>query len=122
MSNLITEELIRKIKNNNYEKPDFIVEDIETIDFKEKNGSLIIDRSYQRNFIQTDKNISKYVESIFLGLVIPEIQVYENYEMGYREIIDGQQRTLSLLSFLRGECKLKGLTYLKALNGMYFKD
>lgn len=118
----ITNELIKTIKKNSYEKPDFIVEDIGTIDFKEKNGSLVIDRSYQRNFIQTDKNISKYVESVFLGLVIPEIQVYENYESGYREIIDGQQRVLSLLKFLRGECKLKGLTYLTVLNGMYFKD
>lgn len=69
----ITNELIKTIKKNSYEKPDFIVEDIGTIDFKEKNGSLVIDRSYQRNFIQTDKNISKYVESVFLGLVIPEI-------------------------------------------------
>ena len=118
----ITNELIKTIKKNSYEKPDFIVEDIGTIDFKEKNGSLIIDRSYQRNFIQSDKNISKYVESVFLGLVIPEIQVYENYDLGYREIIDGQQRILSLLKFLRGECKLKGLTYLTVLNGMYFKD
>lgn len=26
------------------------------------------------------------------------------------------------MKFLRGECKLKGLTYLTVLNGMYFKD
>lgn len=122
MSNLISEELIKVIKNNSYEKPDFIVEDLETIDFKEKNGSIVIDRTYQRNFIQNEKSISRYVESVFLGLIIPEIQVYENYEMGYREIIDGQQRILSLLKFLRGECKLRGLTYLKTLNGMSFKD
>lgn len=115
-------ELIDKIKKNNYEKPDFIVEDLETIDFKEKNKSLIIDYSYQRNFIQNQTSASKYVESVFLGLIIPEIQVYENKEQGYREIIDGQQRVLSLLKFLRNEYRLRGLTYLKVLNGKKFKD
>lgn len=122
MNNLISEELIQKIKQNSFEKPDFIVEDIETIDFKERNGSLVIDRTYQRNFLQNEKDVSRYAESVFLGLIIPEIQVYENYEKGYREIVDGQQRVLSLLSFLRGECKLRGLKYLTKLNGMYFKD
>lgn len=122
MSKEISVELIEKIKKNNYEKPDFIVEDLETLDFKEKNGSIVIDYSYQRNFIQSQKNVSKYVESVFLGLIIPEIQVYENKEQGYREVIDGQQRLLSLLKFLRNEYKLKGLTILTTLNGMKFKD
>ena len=115
-------ELIERIKKNSYEKPDFIVEDLETLDYKERNGSIVIDYSYQRNFIQTQVSASKYVESVFLSLIIPEIQVYENQEKGYREIIDGQQRVLSLLKFLRNEYKLKGLTQLKVLNGMKFKD
>lgn len=122
MSKEIKAELIERIKKNSYEKPDFIVEDLETLDFKERNGSIVIDYSYQRNFIQSEKSVSKYVESVFLGLIIPEIQIYDNQEKGYREIIDGQQRLLSLLKFLRGEYKLRGLTYLTVLNGMRFKD
>ena len=122
MSKEIKAELIERIKKNSYEKPDFIVEDLETLDFKERNGSIVIDYSYQRNFIQSEKSVSKYVESVFLGLIIPEIQIYDNQEKGYREIIDGQQRLLSLLKFLRGEYKLRGLTHLTVLNGMRFKD
>lgn len=122
MPKVLSEELMSSIKKNSYEKPDFIVEDIETVSFKERAGSLIVDRSYQRNFIQNQKGVSRYVESVFLGLTIPEIQVYENYEKGYREIIDGQQRTLSLIKFLRGEYSLKGLEFLPQLNGMFFKD
>ena len=122
MSKKVKLELIERIKKNSYEKPDFIIEDLETLNFKEKNGSLVIDYSYQRNYIQSQVSASKYVESVFLGLVIPEIQVYENKEKGYREIIDGQQRLLSLLKFLRNEYKLKGLTHLTVLNGMKFKD
>lgn len=122
MSKEIKAELIERIKKNSYEKPDFIVEDLETLDFKERNGSIVIDYSYQRNFIQSQNSVSKYVESVFLGLIIPEIQIYDNQEKGYREIIDGQQRLLSLLKFLRGEYKLRGLTHLTVLNGMRFKD
>lgn len=120
--NRVSIELIDMIKKNNYEKPDFIVEDLETINFKERNGNLVVDYSYQRNFIQNQISASRYVESVFLGLIIPEIQVYENKEKGYREIIDGQQRILSLLKFLRNEYKLRGLTYLTILNGKRFKD
>lgn len=115
-------DIVEIIKKNNYERPDFIVEDIETLDFKEKNGSIIIDYSYQRNYIQSEANASEYVESVLLGLIVPEIQVYENKELGYREVIDGQQRLLSLLKFFRNEYKLKGLTYLSALNGFKFSD
>ena len=122
MSKEIKAELLERIKKNSYEKPDFIVEDLETLDFKERNGSIVIDYSYQRNFIQSQNSVSKYVESVFLGLIIPEIQIYDNQEKGYREIIDGQQRLLSLLKFLRGEYKLRGLTHLTVLNGMRFKD
>lgn len=97
-------------------------EDIDTLNYKEKSGALIIDRSYQRNFIQTLEGASAYVESIFLGLIIPEIQLFEDYNTGRREIIDGQQRVLSLLKFYRGEYPLTKLKELPELNGLYFND
>ena len=97
-------------------------EDIDTLNYKEKSGGLVIDRSYQRNFIQTLEGASAYVESIFLGLIIPEIQVFEDYNTGKREIIDGQQRVLSLLKYYRGEYPLTKLKELPQLNGLYFND
>lgn len=113
---------IEFIMNSNRIAPKTSSEDIETLDFKEKSGRLIINPEYQRNFIQTQESASAYIESIFLGLIIPEIQIFEDYTTGNREIIDGQQRMLSLLKFYRGEYKLRKLKSLPELNNLYFKD
>lgn len=118
----ISNSLIETIVKNNIEKPESMMEDIQSIDFKESQGDFVIDRYYQRNYIQTTKNASAYIESIFLGLVIPEIQVYENYETGYKEVVDGQQRLLSLLKFYRNEYSLTGLKYLTFLNGKSYEE
>lgn len=115
-------KVIDFVKESTRIGPKSSCEDIETLDFKERNGSLVIDYTYQRNYIQSLESASAYVESIFLGLIIPEIQIFEDYNTGQREIIDGQQRTLSLLKFYRGEYALTKLKELPELNGFYFKD
>lgn len=110
------------IKDSTRISPKSSCEDVDTLNYKEKSGSLVIDYSYQRNFIQTLESASAYIESIFLGLIIPEIQVFEDYNTGRREIIDGQQRVLSLLKFYRDEYPLTKLKEFPELNGLYFKD
>lgn len=110
------------IKESTRISPKSSCEDVDTLNYKELSGSLVINREYQRNYIQTNESASSYIESIFLGLIIPEIQVFEDYNTGEREIIDGQQRVLSLLKFYRGEYKLKNLKEFPELNGFYFKD
>lgn len=97
-------------------------EDIDTLNYKELSGSLIINREYQRNYIQTPETASAYIESIFLGLIIPEIQVFEDYNTGTREIIDGQQRVLSLLKFYRGEYRLTKLKEFPQLNDLTYNE
>lgn len=113
---------INFIKESTRISPKSSCEDIDTLNYKEKSGSIMIDYSYQRNFIQTHESASAYVESIFLGLIIPEIQVFEDYNTGQREIIDGQQRVLSLLKFYRNEYPLTKLKEIPELNGLYFND
>lgn len=110
------------IKESTRMLPKSSCEDIDTLNYKEMSGSLVINREYQRNFIQTKESASAYIESIFLGLIIPEIQVFEDYNTGEREIIDGQQRVLSLLKFYRGEYKLTNLKKFPELNGLYYND
>ena len=110
------------IKESTRISPKSSCEDIDTLNYKEMSGSLVINREYQRNYIQTAETASAYIESIFLGLIIPEIQVFEDYNTGEREIIDGQQRVLSLLKFYRGEYKLTKLKEFPELNGLYFND
>lgn len=110
------------IKESSRVAPKTSCEDIDTLNYKELSGSLTINREYQRNYIQTKESASAYIESIFLGLIIPEIQIFEDYNTGEREIIDGQQRVLSLLKFYRNEYKLTNLKEFPELNGLYFKD
>lgn len=110
------------IKSSTRIAPKTSSEDLDTLNYKELSGRLIINREYQRNFIQSKESASAYIESIFLGLIIPEIQVFEDYDTGNREIIDGQQRVLSLLKFYRGEYCLRKLKEMPELNGLYFNQ
>ena len=115
-------QTIEFVKDSTRMAPKSSSEDVETLSFKVANKSLIINREYQRNYIQTVESASAYIESIFLGLIIPEIHVFEDYHTGSREIIDGQQRVMSLLRFYNGRFALKNLKEFPQLNGLKFKD
>jgi len=64
-----------------------------------KRQKFIIRPQYQRNEIIDKKKASSIIESILLGIKIPPIFVYKNKD-GVSEVIDGQQRLLSILGFL----------------------
>lgn len=55
--------------------------------------------SYQRQEKISVKKASSIIESILLGIKLPPIFVYVR-EDGVREVVDGQQRLLSILGFL----------------------
>lgn len=88
------------------------------------SGDLVINPEYQRNYLYegSDKIPSKLVESVFMGLIIPEIQLFSDTETMRDELIDGQQRVLSLVRFYTNEFSLKGLECLPELNGYYYRD
>lgn len=67
-----------------------------------KNRELIIDPDYQRLFRWSPDQQSRLVESILLGLPIPQIFVVENAD-GTLELIDGLQRISSVMNFLEPE-------------------
>jgi hypothetical protein len=54
---------------------------------------------FQRLFRWTNERKSNFVESILIGIPIPPVFVYEN-EDGTWELIDGLQRTSTLLEFM----------------------
>lgn len=64
-----------------------------------KRQKFIIRPQYQRNEVIDKKKASSIIESILLGIKIPPLFVYKNKE-GVSEVIDGQQRLLSILGFL----------------------
>lgn len=58
---------------------------------------------FQRNYVWDIEKASKLIESIILGLPIPELFFYsEGDENSTYKIIDGQQRLLSIYFFLKG--------------------
>ena len=92
-----------------------------------QNGEIIIRPEYLRLFRWTDEQRSRLIESILLRLPIPPIFFIEN-DKGVLELIDGMQRTSSVLQFLdheaveQDELVLRGCDILKDINGNKFRD
>lgn len=76
---------------------------------------------YQRNFVWTEKEQSRFIESILLGLPISTM-VFAEVENGALEIIDGSQRMRTINDFLNNNLRLIGLEKLDGLNGLTFND
>ena len=84
-------------------------------------GDIITNPDYQRNFVQTDKQASRLIESILIGIPIPIVYLCEEDD-GVYSVIDGQQRITSFVRYLRNEYQLIGLTALSQYNSFYFRD
>jgi hypothetical protein len=87
---------------------------------------IVIRPEYQRLFRWTNEQRSRLVESIILGLPIPPIFLVEGSD-GILELIDGLQRTSSILQFLdhrsinEPELILVGCDIIPDLNGLSFE-
>ena len=86
-----------------------------------KEGSLILDTDWQREYVWTPKRASRLIESFVIGLPVPVIYLAVNNDNEY-EVIDGLQRLTSVFNFLNNGYKLTGLEIKKDLNGYQFKD
>lgn len=92
-----------------------------------KNKELIIQPEYQRLFRWSSQQKSHLIESILLELPIPQLFVIENPD-GVLELIDGLQRTSTILQFIEPDSikleplALEGCTLITSLNGKKFHD
>lgn len=86
---------------------------------------LIIQPEYQRLFRWSNQQRSRLIESVLLELPLPPIFLIEN-EDGVLELIDGLQRTSSVIQFIKPEninlppLVLDGCDLVKDLNGNSF--
>lgn len=95
-----------------------------------KSQKFLIRPDYQRSEVSDTKKASYLLESIMLGIKIPPIFIYRRDDY-VSEVIDGQQRLLSILGFLKEDYvnedgknalsnkhgfKLKKLRFLDELN------
>ncbi|GIU50297.1 hypothetical protein TUM4438_35750 [Shewanella sairae] len=117
-------------------KPEPISEPIEEIVCDLKSKKYMLRPSYQRQEKISIPKASSIIESILLGVYLPPIFIYKN-KLGVKEVIDGQQRILSVLGFMgkryldekgvenyskNNNFSLKGLRILKDLNGSKFSN
>jgi hypothetical protein len=60
---------------------------------------------FQRRFVWSQRQASRLVESFLLGLPVPALFLYADTETGELQVIDGQQRLMSILQFFDGTFK-----------------
>lgn len=82
---------------------------------------IIIPDEFQRGYVWNKSDKCKFIESILLGLPIP-FMFFSDRDDGRIEVIDGAQRTQTLVEFLQNDLKLTKLTKLDELNGLYFQN
>ena len=101
---------------------------VETIISQIKKGNIKLDPSFQRRDAWPNKIKSRFIESLFIGLPIPQIILAEQKDKkGKFIVIDGKQRLLSLKQFALPEndeqaLKLSGLEVLPRFNRMTYAD
>lgn len=97
-----------------------------------KNGDLIISPAFQRLFRWENEQQSRLIESLLLGLPIPQIFLFQR-EDGVLELVDGLQRVSSMIRFVEPESlgesgnekhktplRLEGCDLVSQLNGLEF--
>jgi hypothetical protein len=92
-----------------------------------------IQPAFQRMFRWTQAQQSRLIESMLLGLPVPQIVLFQR-EDGVLELIDGLQRVSSIIRFITGKTpiearddqglttNLAGCDILSSLNGKVFSD
>lgn len=102
----------------------------ETIVNQLKKGTIDLNPKFQRRNAWNDITKSRFIESLILGLPIPQIILAEKKdEKGNYIVIDGKQRLLTIISFFSKTensifkpFKLKGLNILTNLNGKSYEN
>lgn len=97
-----------------------------------QKGQVILNESFQRNFVWNKKQMSRFIESLLLDLPIPPLYFNQTIENEYI-VVDGLNRLSTLVCFLekmkddddfqgKENFKLEGLEGLSYLNGKTYDD
>lgn len=91
----IQEQLNRERKLVSFDNYDLSVRELLTMF---ENQDIVIPPEYQRQFIWDDERQSKLVESIFLGIPVPNVFMATNKDSTW-DIVDGVQRVSTLVHY-----------------------
>jgi hypothetical protein len=95
--------------------------DVEGLVKRIKRGDIFVP-AFQRKFVWKGPEKSRFVESLILGLPVPTIFLAKDSTSGKLNIVDGQQRLITLQLFLDGKFKLSGKGLEADLVGRYFSS
>jgi hypothetical protein len=91
---------------------------IETINSQVNKGNIDLDPGFQRRSAWDDIRQSRLIESMIVGMPIPNIVLAENKSnRGRFIVIDGKQRLLTINDFMADHLTLRGLDIRTDLNG-----
>ena len=113
-----SQQINEKKQDIKYDTRDYVIRYLKQL-YEEDN--LYVPLDYQRNFIWTEKDKCFFIESVLMGLPIP-FMFFSDTEDGRIEIVDGAQRTRTLVEFLQGNLTLSELEVLTESNGFTFND
>ncbi|HAS46736.1 MAG TPA: DUF262 domain-containing protein [Microscillaceae bacterium] len=99
-------------------KPDASSNTIDDICLQMKKQRFLIRPPYQRKEVINQIKSSGIIESILLGIKIPPIFIYKR-EDGISEVLDGQQRLLSILGFIGNEYLNEEKKFVKSDKNKY---
>jgi uncharacterized protein with ParB-like and HNH nuclease domain len=146
-----SQQKIKKIMNSNSTDTNKIIEEFESLRLNKPDAStttiddicrlmnrkrFLLRPSYQRGESINQTKSSAIIESILLGIKLPPIFIFKRPD-GVLEVVDGQQRLLSILGFIgqefqdengervkseKNNYKLNNLRILNELNGKSYND
>ncbi len=94
---------------------------IETINSQIQKGNIDLAPGFQRRFAWDDVSRSRLIESILVGLPVPNIVLADNRaQRGQFIVIDGKQRLDYIYKFIANSFSLKGLDIRPDLDGKFF--
>ncbi len=95
-----------------------------TYDVIEYINGIIISPDYQRSYKSTLKEESSIIESLLIGIPIPEIFLIRNNknQLQMRHVMDGQHRLNAIYRFVNNQFSLKGLELRSEYNNKKFTD
>ncbi|MCD4784088.1 MAG: DUF262 domain-containing protein [Candidatus Eremiobacteraeota bacterium] len=108
----------------------YFIDEIDTYYFEDSASDFInyihfdeniVNSDFQRNFVWTERQKSRFIESIILRIPVPPFYLLEDIN-GELIVIDGLQRIVTLKKFISGEFRLKELEVLPELNGLFFNN
>lgn len=96
---------------------------IETIDTQINKGNINLQPGFQRRVAWDDVRKSRLIESIIVGMPVPNVVLAENRDhRGRFLVIDGKQRLVAINDFLKGAYKLRGLDIRDDLNDKLYSS